>query len=704
MDFYDSQSFYDALSKLDGESQKAAKLAVFDLRRGPDAPGLNVEKLSGRAGKRGFYSARATRDVRIIYHRGAGPTGERVLLCHVARHDAAYAWAERRRVEPHPRTGAMQMVVLRERVEEVTFSRYVEAEAVESPVVASSPTPPTPPTPGAFASRSTEELLSWGVPADWVDLVRGVDAGDESAAIAEMPEEAAEALRVVLNGGEPAASAVSGEAGVSADPFEHPDARRRFRAVAGDAQVQAALDGAWAAWTVFLHPDQRAMVGATYAGPARAMGSAGTGKTVVALHRAAALGRDGGGPVLLTTFSRVLARQLREKFRRLAGDSCPGVSVRALDDVGIEAYERARGRPPTVAPPSVVRAFVRKASADVGGHPFSLDFLCDEFQDVVDAWQLTAWEQYRDVKRLGRRRQVGVKQREQLWPIFGRARASLAAGGLTTMPAVFAVAAESVGETATRVVVDEAQDVSLAQLRYLAALAGGRPDGLFFAGDVGQRIFAAPFSWLELGVDVRGRSRTLKVNYRTSGQIRAAADRLLDERATDADGVSDERGETVSAFDGPEPSVEIFDDAAAESARVAAWLGECAAAGIPPVETAVFVRSASQVPEAVAMVAAAGLPSRTLEGDAASPGVLVAPMHDAKGLEFRAVAVARCDDAILPDPARVASAADEREYLEVERTERHLLYVACTRSRERLLVSGVRPESVYLRDLRDPRA
>jgi superfamily I DNA/RNA helicase len=132
------------------------------------------------------------------------------------------------------------------------------------------------------------------------------------------------------------------------------------------------------------------------------------------------------------------------------------------------------------------------------------------------------------------------------------------------------------------VVVDEAQDVSVPQLRFVAALGGGRSDALFFAGDLGQRIFQLAFSWLSLGVNVRGRSGRLRVNYRTSHQIRTQADRLLGKQVTDVDGITEERGGTISVFNGPDPALRILDNAEEECAVVGRWLAERAAEGLRP--------------------------------------------------------------------------------------------------------------------------
>lgn len=252
-------------------------------------------------------------------------------------------------------------------------------------------------------------------------------------------------------------------------------------------------------------------------------------------------------------------------------------------------------------------------------------------------------------------------------------------------------------------VVDEAQDLSVAALRFLAALSGDRPNALFFAGDLGQRIFQAPFSWKSLGVDVRGRSRTLRVNYRTSHQIRSQADRLLGPEVGDVDGNAEKRSDTISVFNGPAPRVRVLDDEAAEVEVVAGWLQGRVAEGVGPQAVGVFVRSAGQLGRAKAAIEAAGLDGRVLD-DGVDPGdghVSLSTMHLAKGLEFSAVAVMACDDEVVPLQERIEAVGDEADLAEVYDTERHLLYVACTRARDHLLVTGVRPGSEFLEDLVD---
>ena len=201
---------------------------------------------------------------------------------------------------------------------------------------------------------------------------------------------------------------------------------------------------------------------------------------------------------------------------------------------------------------------------------------------------------------------------------------------------------------------------------------------------------------------MRGRSQTLRINYRTSHQIRRQADRLLPPELADVDGNAHQRGGTVSVFNGPAPEVRTFESPEDEAAVIADWLRARRVEGCAPQAIGAFVRSPEQIERALSAVRNAGLTPVELgvRSGGASGSVAVGTMHLAKGLEFRAVAVAACDDEVVPLQARIEQVADETDLEEVYNTERHLLYVACTRARDRLLVTGVEPASEFLDDLR----
>ena len=688
MQFLIADTFTDSLARLSGDEQKAVKTTAFDLQMNPASPGLNFHKLD-RAKDKNFWSVRVNRDIRIIVHR----TEATLLLCYVDHHDRAYRWAERRKLETHPRTGAAQIVEIRETVREIETPIY-------SPTVQ-----PAPEKLPLFAGVAEETLLGYGVPPEWLEEVRRADEDSLLELAGHLPSEAAEALLELATGGQPQVSAsVPGSSG----PFEHPDAQRRFRIMANADELALALEYPWEKWTIFLHPAQRELVEKDYSGPARVAGSAGTGKTIVALHRAVYLAKTNpDARILLTTFSEMLANALRIKLRRLIGNE-PRIrerlEVHAIDAIGVRLYEAHFGVA-SIATQEQIRSLIDEAVSQVDGLKFNQRFVWGEWNDVVDAWRIKSWEEYRDVKRLGRKTRLSEQQRMQLWKVFEQVKAGLCERGLVTRSEVFDTLSRKLEERRNPpfdfAVVDEAQDVGVAQLRFLAAMAGGRSNGLFFAGDLGQRIFQTPFSWKSLGVGVRGRSRTLRINYRTSHQIRMQADRLLGSQITDVDGNVEERRGTISVFNGPSPDIMVLGTMGEEVDEVAGWLTGLEQEGLLPHEIGIMVRSPAQLDRACNAARKSGIPFHVLDEhmEITNGKMAVCTMHLAKGLEFRAVAVMACDDEVIPLQERMESVADDADLEEVYDTERHLLYVACTRARDRLLLTSVDPASEFLDDL-----
>lgn len=698
-----ASTFSDTLARLSANEQKQVKVATVDLMLDPKGRGLSLHRVDSSPG---FWTARVSQDIRIVLHKD----GENTLLAWVGHHDAAYRWAERRRLVPHERTGAMQFVHVIDGPLEI--SRAMQS-GPRNPATMSEVAEQVGAEPGRtvsaiavqrdiscpFADLSDDALLDVGVPRDWLPIVRRTEETGAGELFDLLPAEAAEALLDFLTGGR-LEDHVAPLAEPGTDPFAHPDAQRRFRVFDNIEELRAALEQPFEKWAVFLHPAQAALVAREWKGPARVTGSAGTGKTIVALHRAVHIARsDHAARVLLTTFSKPLARALEAK-RDILTEAEPElrsrIAVRPLDQAATELYTRVFSQPNRATEAQVRAAIAEARKAGLGG-ALSAEFLFEEWTELVDAWGVADADGYAVLPRIGRRTRLGSQQREAAWSVFAFVRQWLEQRRLVTWAAIYCALTEWLGKGAvlpfTHVVVDEAQDLSVAQVQLLGQVAKVRGDALFLAGDIGQRIFHLPFSWAKLGLDVRGRSHCLKVNYRTSHQIRAAADRLLPPAITDMDGIEEGRRGTVSVFDGPAPEVALFGDAAAEGKAVTAWLGARLGEGIESRQIAVLVRGEGQLARARAAVKSAGLDPR------AEGGVAIAAMHGAKGLEFRAVCVMACDEDVLPDPVRLAAIGDVAELEAAYETERHLLYVACTRARDRLMVCGVAPGSEFLDDL-----
>ena len=565
MEFRIADTFTDSLAKLTGDEQKAVKTTAFDLQMDPSGAGHSFHKLD-RAKDRNFWSVRVSRNIRLIVHR----TASSVLLAYVDHHDAAYRWAERRRIERHPKTGAAQIVEIRETVREIEVPRPIVVKAAAVARAASKP--------ALFAEASDDELLGYGVPETWLEDVRGADEDSLLDLADHLPAEAAEALLELATGGTPDRPA---HAAADTDPFGHPDAQRRFRLVENADELERALEFPWEKWTVFLHPAQRRIVEAAYSGPARVSGSAGTGKTIVALHRAVHLARaHPDARVLLTTFSDTLANALRVRLGRLVHNQ-PSITerleVNSMGGIGRRLYEANFGAA-TLVTEGEVRALIDLAAAEVEVHAFNPHFLWTEWSRVIDAWQLDSWEAYRDVVRLGRKTRLAESQRAVLWSIFSRWCATSSTNGdLLTEPRMF------------RHLERHVADASASAVRVLRHRRGtGHRRG-------GAALSRRPRRWpsrqlcsspaTSANASSERRSRGARLAWTCAGAlapcasttappIRSVGRRIACCRLSlsDVDGITEKRGGTVSAFNGPEPGVQVLespDEEAAADRRLA---------------------------------------------------------------------------------------------------------------------------------------
>jgi superfamily I DNA/RNA helicase/mRNA-degrading endonuclease RelE of RelBE toxin-antitoxin system len=689
MEFRISDSFTSSLAKLTGDEQKAVKTTAFDLQMNPESPGHSFHKLD-RAQDKNFWSVRVNRDIRIIVHRSKAS----LLLCYVDHHDDAYKWAEKRKLETHLKTGAAQLVEIRERVEEVRVPYYVNVKATQ------------PAKPLLFDGFDDDQLLQYGVPPEWLADVKASNEDSILDLSDHLPAEAAEALIEIAVGGTPRPPVV---ASAEVNPFDHPDAQRRFRTMVNTEELERALEAPWEKWTVFLHPDQQDLVEKDFNGPARVAGSAGTGKTIVALHRAAHLARENAeARVLLTTFSDSLANALQEKLKHLIGSTprlAERLEIHSMDAIAVRLHRYNACKKQLLSRDKLFE-IVEKHCQGVDGLRYSTAFIFEEWLQVVDAWQITSWGEYKKVQRLGRKTRLAETQRQVLWSIFERVNAELEDTNSVSMAGIYLDLTNSLEEKQNSpfdfVVIDEAQDISIPQLRFLAALGGKKPNALFFAGDLGQRIFQQAFSWKSLGVDIRGRSKTLRVNYRTSHQIRMQSDRLLGPSVADVDGYEDGRASTVSVFNGPEPIIRNLDSHEEEIEFVSTWLSKLRDKGYEAHEIALVVRSCNEMTRAVSAIEKAEIAYKQLDKhiQLVHGYASICTMHLAKGLEFRAVVVMACDDDVIPSQRRIEAVADNADLEEVYDTERHLLYVACTRARDRLLITSGESPSEFLEDMK----
>ena len=684
-----ADTFQRSLARLTGNYQAVAKQAAYDFQANPKGPGFSYERVRGAKGAN-MWAFRVSADLRVIVHR----TAESLVLCYVDHHAKAYAWAERRCLENHPVTGAAQIVEMVEKVVEITkYITTVKPQGiVELPI---------------FRRFERNYVHALGVPDEWLDAVMNTNETDLLALLPKLPQEAAERLLQLACGDPvPVPMAEQGESG-----FSHPDAQRRFRRVEDEHELKQALEFPWDQWLVFLHPSQRKVVERRYNGPARVSGAAGTGKTVVALHRAVHLAkRNPAAKILITTFSKTLALRLAWQAKQLVGSDSPLFSqlrIEHVHKVARDVIAGSRSDALAIIQSSDAVELLEEAIVATGQQSvFSLAFLKAEWNAIIEPAGIDTWEAYRTANRSNRGTPSGNRGRFAAWRIFEHVLTLMRQRRVVTWDRVCIEAARLLCKAPMfdHVIADEYQDLGPAEMHFLRALVPPGCDDLFLCGDSRQRIYKAPSSWLSLGIDIRGRSTNLKVSYRTTEQIRRFADRIVRPIVDAGTGEPEKRG-SVSLFCGPEPEVYTAKCVPEEIEAVADWMRRLLKAGVSPGQIAVLGRTKailhSRAESAVKLVGAAFRFLKEDEG-LASDAIAIGTIHGAKGLEFRAVAVMGCDARTLPLDSVLSGFADTADRTEFVKQERRLLYVACTRGRERLLVTATGDMTMFITGDRQP--
>ena len=339
---------------------------------------------------------------------------------------------------------------------------------------------------------------------------------------------------------------------------------------------------------------------------------------------------------------------------------------------------------------------------------FDTDFLQAEWENVVQNQGLVDWPEYRSARRTGRGRPLAAKDRKAIWAVFEALRGALADKGLADW-AWICRKAEALLESGdvkrpfSAVVVDEAQDLKAPDIRLLRALSSDNPENLMLVGDAGQRIYPGGFSLSALGLEVRGRSRILRINYRTTEQIRKRADRLLGDAIDDFSGGSETRKGTRSLLVGPEPIFQGYpsrdEELGGAVETVQGWMSE----GLQPKAIGLFARTKKRRDHLVKALEGAGIGVNLLSGNEGlvDTKVNVGTMHRAKGLEFKSVLVFDCSASALPSPGLLRTCKDPQDREDAEARERRLLYVAMTRARDSLMVTWTGDPSPFLGDVVD---
>ena len=623
--------------------------------------------------------------------------GDVYVLVWVDNHDEAMDWAGKRRFEVNPITGSLQVFSVSQ-AEEVVATQKKTAK------------------PGLLDAYADEVLLSFGVPEALLPSVRAVKTQDALLALVKhLPAEASEAL-TWLGEGNPVEEV---RAAVTVAPaketvntqdlgtsLENADTRRRFVTVKSQDDLTSILNAPLAKWRIFLHPSQDKLVGKKFNGPARVLGGPGTGKTVVAMHRARHLAKqvfsEKTDRILFTTFTANLAENIEQNLRSLCGDEMERIEVVHLHAWAVR-FMKTQGVNFQVASDEEIDQGWEEAQAVVGDPNFDVGFLKQEWAMVVQANGITTMQEYLQVPRTGRGRTLTKPQRGKVWKVFEEYRSALKDRGKNEWWQVFQETHRYLEKQPgilpyRAVVVDESQDFDSEAWKLIRALVPSVANDLFLVGDASQRIYGRKVTLKDCGVMIQGRSTNLKINYRTTEQIRNWSMALLQGvDVDDLDGEKDKEEGYKSLLSGAAPEVLRFDTADQEGAFLIKTLKDLLK-DKQPEEVCLVARTGKLLEERYQpLLKGAKLPCVVLEkkNDPGEPGVRLATMHRVKGLEFPVMFLAGVNSGLLP--LRVSSVeGDPTARAEHEERERSLLFVAATRARDHLIVTAFGNPSPFL--------
>ena len=690
-----SADFLAAFAKLPAKQQRGVRTMIARFERDSTASGLNYERIVN-AQDPNMRSLRIDRGYRAIILKPA--EGNVHMLLWADKHDNAYRWATRHRCSINSETGALQVYEPRQAAPPI-----METAATAEPAI--------------FGKLKHRQLLRMGVPADMAAEV--LDTSDEDALedmAPRLPVEAYDALYLYMAGDTYEQIILDRETppdSVDTTDFNaaltRDDSRSRFVTIDNDIELEAMLNAPLERWRVFLHPSQRQLVERHWNGPVRVLGGAGTGKTVVALHRARWLARElpEGGRILFTTFTRNLAADIENNLRTI----CTPEEMARIEITNLDRWvqrflrgKRYRFRLEFGRDERSWRKALEKKPRDLS---FSDAFYNDEWEQVVQSNGLTTREVYLRIPRTGRGVRLTRATRARIWPVFEEYRAQLAEHGIMEVADCYRASAtlleqDRTGADFTSVIVDEAQDMSASAWRLIRSIVPRGRDDIFIVGDAHQRIYPRHRVVLgRCGIEVRGRGRKLRLNYRTTEQTRRWASSVLARRSIDdLDGGEDDNKGIHSVTRGPEPRIRHFKNLDGQATWLVGYLTDLIDSDKQLRSVCIVSRTRKELDAIHNELSDAEVPVEVLEANAPDPssdGVRLATMHRVKGLEFDRVVIASANDDILPLPAAVnATDADSPERIAAETAERALLYVSATRAKKELTVLSFGTPSSFL--------
>jgi superfamily I DNA/RNA helicase/mRNA-degrading endonuclease RelE of RelBE toxin-antitoxin system len=688
-----SADFLTAFAALPRQIQGKVTEFINKFRNNPQSPGINYEKINGGMDKK-IWSVRIDDTYRGITVRQ--PETGVYLLLWVDHHDEAYDWARNKKCEINPKTGAIQVF-------DIVTTPVVEPVAQDFVL---------------FAELTDEGLIELGVPEEQLHFVRLIrDVQEFYAKKGSFSSDTFEALSWVVEG-IPVEEVIelfkeekegSKPAENLADALESPLSLKSFVVVEGEDELRRIMAEPLEKWRVFLHPTQRKIVNKSYSGSARVLGGAGTGKTVVAMHRAKhlAAGLKDKERILLTTYTANLASDIKDNLRKI----CTLDEIRRIDVINLDAWVsqflREHGFPDEIVYEEKADNLWEEAvtGTDFSGE-FPVSFYEKEYNRVVVAQEAFSLEKYVKASRTGRGTRLDRKKRMQIWKVFEAYQNLMKEKQVrdinTAMYECRLLIEKTSSETRYKhVIVDEGQDLSTNAFRLLRSIAGEEHDNdIFIVGDAHQRIYKNKAALSKCGINIRGRSSALRINYRTTEEIRKAAFALLNGISfDDLDDSFDTGDRCQSLTHGTAPEIIATANANEEFDAILAKVKGLIDGGVAAKNICIVARTHKLLDDYIAHFTSSGIRCYEIKGNKADDrgldGIRVATMHRVKGLEFQYVFVVAANNRIIS----LASAIDHTDAVSEQETmtaEKCLLYVALTRAQKGAYISGYGKMSEFL--------
>lgn len=696
-----SNLYMEALTKLEGNVQSKVNQAVLKLMSNPDLPGLNREKIH-QAKDPSIQSIRVNDTYRIIL--SSQDQGRVFLLLWVDHHDDAYAWAASHKCKINPATGTIQ--IYQAEIESATESLATLHPAEQ---------------PSLFEALKDRQLLKLGVPEELLSLVRKVSSETELDAIQnKLPADAYESLFFYAAGQDyeevladkSQTELNSSEQTYDTDDFTAALARLQNKATIfvpeSEAELNAMMNASLDKWRVFLHPSQRNLVEGNKNGPVRVLGGAGTGKTVVAMHRAQWLASrlTDNQKILFTTFTKNLAQDIAQNLKSICHEEYAQIEVINLDK-WVSQFLRKQGYDYQLALDSeqLKKLWDQAYSEKPTQLDFKLAFFQDEWSQVVQSQGLKTLDEYKRASRIGRGTKLSREQKADVWRVFEEYRALLNKHRLKEVDDAYRDATQYIQANKLQlnyrsIIVDEAQDMGMAAFTLLRSMVEEQENDLFIVGDAHQRIYGRKVVLSKAGISIRGRSKKLKINYRTTDEIRQYAVSLLHGiTVDDLDGSTDNNQLYKSLTHGPQPNIEHFSTQDEQIRYITKLLEQSV---IERGNNCIVARTNHEVARLIEGLEKQGISCfeiKTTDSNAPLDSVKVATFHRVKGLEFDRVILASINKGLVPLDAATHNMSDDAACEDAHNQEIALLYVALTRAKKEAYILSYGESSEFLREI-----